>query len=207
MTSVSGRCCFICGAQPGSKIFNDEHVIPDWVLRKNGLFHKSITLPNHLTIKYDRFKVSCCQDCNSLMGRRIEERISKVVNAGAEAIQKHIAGGGALEFFVWLGLIFLKTHLKDREFRIHRDLREPDDKIGDMYNWEELHHLHCVTRCFMNGAVIERGVFGSLGVFAAKTEGRLTNSMMATSSRRKPYCSDLVRSPWLQRSMMRVVRY
>lgn len=166
-----GRCCFVCGAQPGSKVFNDEHVIPEWVLRKFDLFNRSITLPNNMTIKYDRFKVPCCQDCNSLMGRQIEERISKVVNAGPEAIRKHIADGNALEFFVWLGLIFLKTHLKDREFRIHLDLRKPDDRIGDLYNWDELHHLHCVTRCFMNGAIIEKEVFGSLGVFAAKTEG------------------------------------
>ena len=148
-----GRCCFICGAQPGSKIFNDEHVIPEWVLRKFGLFHKSIILPNDLTIKYDRFKVSCCQDCNSLMGRQIEERISKVVNAGPQAIHKDIADGDALEFFVWLGLIFLKTHLKDREFRIHRDLRKPDDRIGDLYKLGRiasfaLHYTLLHERCY-----------------------------------------------------------
>ena len=100
-----GRCCFICGAQPGSKVFNDEHVIPEWVLRKFNLFNRAITLPNGGTVKYGRFKVPCCQDCNSLMGRQIEERISKVVNAGPEAVQKHIAEGNGLEFFVWLGLI------------------------------------------------------------------------------------------------------
>ena len=166
-----GRCCFICGAEPGSKIFNDEHVIPEWVLRKFDLFNRTITLPNGMTVKYSRFKVPCCQDCNSLMGRQIEERISKVVNGDPDAITKHIADGDALEFFVWLGLIFLKVHLKDREFRIHCDLRKPNDKIGDLYNWDELHHLHCVARCFMNGATIDKEVFGSLGVFAAKTVG------------------------------------
>ena len=31
---VKGDCCFICGAKPGSKQFNDEHIIPDWILRK-----------------------------------------------------------------------------------------------------------------------------------------------------------------------------
>ncbi|MDX6567368.1 MAG: hypothetical protein QOE10_3030, partial [Gaiellales bacterium] len=30
-----------------------------------------------------------CQDCNSLMGRQIEERISKVVSAGPDAVQKY----------------------------------------------------------------------------------------------------------------------
>jgi hypothetical protein len=52
-----GRCCFICGAQPGSKVFNDEHVIPEWVLRKFDLFDRTITLPNGGTVKYGRFKV------------------------------------------------------------------------------------------------------------------------------------------------------
>ncbi len=46
MVICLGRCCFICGAQPGSKVFNDEHVIPEWVLRKFNLFNRTITLPN-----------------------------------------------------------------------------------------------------------------------------------------------------------------
>jgi hypothetical protein len=168
-----GRCCFICGAQPGSKVFNDEHVIPEWVLRKYNLFDRTITLPNSTTIKYSRYKVPCCEDCNSLMGRQIEQRISAVVNAGPEAVQHHIAHGNALEFFVWLGLIFLKSHLKDRDFRIERDLRKPDHKIGDLYDWETLHHLHCIVRCFVNGSHLDKEVFGSLGAFAAKSQGSL----------------------------------
>ena len=59
-----GRCCFICGAQPGSKIFNDEHVFPDWLLRKFSLFDRTITLPNGRTLRYDRNKIPCCQDAN-----------------------------------------------------------------------------------------------------------------------------------------------
>lgn len=150
---------------------NDEHIIPEWVLRKFSLFDRTITLPNGTTIKYSRYKVPCCQDCNSLMGWQIEERISKVVNAGPEAVQNHIAGSNGLEFFVWLALIFLKVHLKDRDFRIDRDRRQPDDRIGDLHDWQALHHMHCIARCFFNGATLEKEAFGSLAVFAAKTEG------------------------------------
>lgn len=166
-----GRCCFICGAQPDSKTFNDEHIIPDWLLRKFNLFDRTITLPNGNANRYDRYKVPCCQDCNSLMGEQIEERISKVVNAGPEAVRNHIAKQRSLEFFVWMGLIFLKTHLKDRDLRINLDLRKEDKKIADAYDWETLHHIHSVVRCFVNGAVIEKEVFGSLGAFAAKSQG------------------------------------
>jgi hypothetical protein len=168
-----GRCCFICGAQPGSKAFNDEHVIPDWILRKFNLFDSTLNLPNGGTIKYARYKVPCCAECNSLMGRQIEERISKVVNAGPDAVQNHIAAGNALEVFVWLGLIFLKTHLKDRDIRINPDLRKPGEKIGDLYDWQSLHHMHCLVRCFVNGARLEKEVFGSLAAFASKSEGRV----------------------------------
>jgi hypothetical protein len=89
-------------------------------------------------------------------------------------VQNHIAAGNGLEFFVWLGLIFLKIHLKDRDFRVVRDLREPDDKIGDVYDWQALHHMHCLVRCVINGAHLEKEVFGSLAadygdVFSAQT--------------------------------------
>ena len=142
-----GSCCFICGAQPGSKPFNDEHVIPDWILRKFDLFDRTITLPNATTIKYARYNVPCCAECNSLMGRQVEERISKVVNAGPDAVQNHIRDGNGLEVFVWLGLIFLKTHLKDRDYRVHLDHRKGDSKIGDAYDWETMHHMG--SPCFL----------------------------------------------------------
>jgi hypothetical protein len=165
-----GRCCFICGAQPGSKPFNDEHVIPEWVLRKFNLFDPVLTLANGTAIKYGKYKIPCCEECNSLMGWQIEERISKVVNAGPDAVQQQIADGKGLEFFVWLGLIFLKAHLKDRDHRLNLDRRMPDGKIGDFYDWETLHHMHCIVRCFVNGAHLEKEVFGSLCAFAAKSD-------------------------------------
>ena len=31
---VQGKCCFICGARRGTVPFNDEHILPDWILRK-----------------------------------------------------------------------------------------------------------------------------------------------------------------------------
>jgi hypothetical protein len=41
-----GDCCFICGAAPGQVEFNDEHVLPEWLLRRYDLFSRRITLPN-----------------------------------------------------------------------------------------------------------------------------------------------------------------
>lgn len=40
-------------------------------------------------------------------------------------------------------------------------------------DWETLHHLHCIVRCFVNGSHLDKEVFGSLGAFAAKSQGSL----------------------------------
>lgn len=41
-----GNCCFVCGAAPGAKDFNDEHVMPQWILRKYGLYNRNINISN-----------------------------------------------------------------------------------------------------------------------------------------------------------------
>ena len=109
-----GNCCFICGARPEEKPFNDEHILPEWLLRRYDLFTKTITLPNDRMVRYDRYTVPCCADCNSLMGRLIEEPVSQVVQAGTDAVIEYIKKDGGLKMFIWTGLIFLKIHLKDR---------------------------------------------------------------------------------------------
>jgi hypothetical protein len=60
-----GNCCFICGAKPEHKPFNNEHILPEWLLRRYDLFSRTITLPNDRTVRYDRYTVPCCVDCNS----------------------------------------------------------------------------------------------------------------------------------------------
>ena len=165
-----GDCCFICGAHPGSKDFNDEHVLPEWLLRRFNLFSRTITLPNGTQHRYDQYTIKCCSECNSLMGREIETPISEIVAEGPDAVQHYVAKNGPLKFFVWMGLIFLKTHLRDRFLRVNRDLRHPDQRIADVYEWEKLHHIHSVVRCFYNDAFISPKVFGSFLGLAAKTE-------------------------------------
>ena len=43
---VIGSDCFICGASPVSKKFNNEHIFPDWLLAKYRLHQKGINLTN-----------------------------------------------------------------------------------------------------------------------------------------------------------------
>jgi len=41
---VMGDACFVCSAAPRENTFNDEHIIPRWVLRRFGLFDIHMTL-------------------------------------------------------------------------------------------------------------------------------------------------------------------
>jgi hypothetical protein len=55
-----GGGCFICGAARDTRPFNDEHIIPEWVLRRFDLFDKKITLPNERPITYGHTGNTSC---------------------------------------------------------------------------------------------------------------------------------------------------
>ena len=95
------------------------------------------------------------------MGKVVEEPISEVVRGGVDAINNFVSKGNLLKMFVWMGLIFLKTHLKDRAHRIHLDVRKGEERIADEYEWEHLHHIHSVVRCFYTGCFVEVEAIGS----------------------------------------------
>jgi hypothetical protein len=162
-----GDCCFICGAKPGEKPFNDEHVFPEWLLRRLDLFDKSITLPNRATIRYDRYTVPCCTDCNSTMGREIEEPVSEAVGMGVDALVEFI-NRRPLAIAIWMRLIFVKTHLKDRMMRLHLDERKGREKIGELYPWDHLHFTHSFARSFYTNSLIPRDAFGTAMVLPVK---------------------------------------
>jgi hypothetical protein len=156
-----GECCFLCGANPESKTFNDEHVLPEWLLRYCGLFDSEIILPNEGRVRYDRYKVPCCAECNKLMGDLLEQPISDAMKGGYAHLSDWIVNGGSFKVFVWMALIFFKTHLRDRTHRLHLDARRGAAKISDEYDWELLHHLHSLVRCFHTSCFIEESAIGS----------------------------------------------
>ena len=168
-----GGGCYICGIPPGMTTFNDEHVIPDWLLREFNMHSKLINLPNGTRYLYDRYKISCCARCNSLLGERIEKPVSSIIKGGFSSVIEHIKNHGSWLLFTWLNLIFLKTHLRDREFRWHLDSRRENVKIADMYDWEELHHIHCVARAFFTKPTLDKNVMGSFIVFQSVIDNSL----------------------------------
>jgi hypothetical protein len=160
-----GQCCFVCGAHRNDKVFNDEHVVPKWVLKRCDLFERTITLMDGQLRTYDRYKIPCCKDCNSLLGKRVETPVSKLLSGGFDAILGRLDTGAINLLFVWLCLLFLKTHLKDRSVPQHPDPRRGSGRLADGYDWGDLHHLHCVARAPFTEASIEPAVLGSIKIF------------------------------------------
>ncbi len=165
---VQGKCCFICGARPGTVPFNDEHILPDWILRKFELHDKTITLPNGEKFRYARFRIPCCEPCNSKMGRELETHVSGLFAGGYEAFTQYLKEGNPWFLFGWMCLIFLKTHLKDNALYFHKDHRKGEQRIGELHAWQDLHHIHCVARSFYTQCELRAEVCGSLLVLPAK---------------------------------------
>jgi len=162
---VMGDACFICGASPRDKSFNDEHIVPRWVLRRYGLFDKEITLPTGERIYYRGYVVPCCVDCNSLLGERLETPVSKLLDGDYANVLQRLDEANLRLLFIWLSLLFLKIHLKDRSVRVHKDLRLGREVIGDLYDWGDMHHLHAVARSPFTKACLLTEAVGSLRVF------------------------------------------
>ena len=167
-----GNDCFICGRTRSETTFNDEHIVPDWVLSRFKVHQKRLRLPNGYKRQYSKYKIPCCQNCNSKMSSYFEMPISRLFAAGSpEALQNFILAGNGLLFYQWMSLIFLKIHLKDSHFRMFPDRRKGDFPISADYLWSEMHHLHAVARAFYVPSVIEAKAVGSLYVFPVRPEG------------------------------------
>lgn len=164
-----GDGCFICGESRESKEFDDEHVIPQWILRKYNMYGEMFTLPNGTTIRYDKYTIPCCVTCNRKLGKELEVPVSKLLSGGYQSYLEHAQDVGEWRLFVWLCLLFFKTHYKDKSLRLFRDKREPSHSIAEIYEWEELHHIHCIIRSAVVVQEIEGGVLGTVSVFRTKT--------------------------------------
>lgn len=145
---LPGENCFICGASRDEKEFNDEHVVPDWILRRYDLYDEQITLPNKTRIRYRQYVVPCCSECNSEMGRQLEEPASQILSGGLQEANEYVRENGPWLLISWMALIYFKTHYKDAFLRWHRDQRLGDHKIGGVYDWRDFHHIYCLARAF-----------------------------------------------------------
>lgn len=167
-----GDTCFLCGIHnDGNVEFNDEHVIPKWLLRRHDLFDKKITLPNGVKRKYGSdYVVDCCESCNKYLGLNIEQKVKAIIDGGFDSVSRALESDDKEIVFIWLCLLFFKTHLIDSRFRYHLDTRKPE-KISDLYKVEEFHHIHCLIRSHRVGIKIDPQCIGSLSALKTKDYG------------------------------------
>lgn len=157
--------CFICGTARTETSFNDEHVIPDWVLRRFDLHSRRITLPNGQQQIYGRYTLRCCEACNSLLGARLETPVSQMFEDEIGATVVNLRAADPTLLYSWLCLVFIKLHLKDREVRADPDRRNPSPQIGEIYDWDGLHHIHSIARTPHSKATIDSPVPGTACFF------------------------------------------
>lgn len=166
--------CFICGRLRATTVFNDEHVIPDWLLRRHSLHDKRIVIPGESDLLYGRYRIPCCQGCNSLLGRCYEEPIATRFAEGYRAVAE-MFNQNPLFLFGWMNLLFLKVHLKDRTLFLNRDRRVASNPISHLYDWPEMHHIHCVARTVYTNAALAANALGSIAIVPAKVNSPATD--------------------------------
>lgn len=164
---VKEGCCFICGAESDSKEFNYEHIIPDWILRSFGLHHEEMRLHNESLIWYSKYKIPCCKECNSVLASTYELPVSQILKKPYNDLKYEIDQNeeSSRIIFQWMCVIFFKTHLKDMQLRMQLDTRVDKGRIGEYYDWREMHHIHCMARAHYTKAKIDLSAYGSLLIF------------------------------------------
>lgn len=166
---INGDNCFICGIASSKTVFNNEHVIPNWILKRFNLHGRRIKLPNSSFIKYSQYRIPCCKNCNSELGKHYESPIRNLLDNSYSQIVAKLSKDKELVklLFVWMGLLFFKTHFKDTMLSANRDVRIQAGKIGDSIDWSSLHHIHCLIRRNLTNAIVHENVYGSLLVIPA----------------------------------------
>lgn len=161
---VIKKDCFICGVKYNKIHFNDEHILPNWLLKYLNLSEKKIILPNKANYKYSRYKIPCCINCNSDLSTILEIPVSKLLKNSFSDFITIINEDNKLVYilFRWLMLIYFKSHLKDTNFNWHLNKSIGQEKISDVYDWKNLHHMHCMVRSHYTNAILHENTFGSI---------------------------------------------
>lgn len=168
---VRGECCFLCCSTSDKKEFNDEHIIPRWVLKRFDLYKSFITLKNFKKVRYDKYTLTCCAECNHFLGNDIETEISKATKDGLEGLLDYVEKHSTKKIFLWLSLVFIKTHLKDAQQRWHLDQRKGNTKLDIETDWGSIHHIYCVVRSLQNQVYLNKDCIGTIMIMEAEQGG------------------------------------
>ncbi|MFJ8085439.1 hypothetical protein ACIQ6Y_33285 [Streptomyces sp. NPDC096205] len=110
--------CFLCGADLADGR-TDEHVFPQWLLRRCDLWNEKITLLNGTLMPYKQMRIPCCSTCNNEHLSRIEQAVGDAFAEGPEAV----AALDTTTLFLWMGKVYYG--LMFRELSLLADRRDP----------------------------------------------------------------------------------
>ncbi|MBB3315734.1 hypothetical protein FHT77_001599 [Rhizobium sp. BK181] len=159
--------CLICCEPLNGKVANREHVLPKWILRKYDLYDKEITLPHDYKARqYGGHTMPCCKDCNSLLGKKLEQPVRQLTQGGYAKLQRRLDENGQRLLFTWLSWVFLKFLIKDGAIPINPDQRVQAVMQDKDTDWTTLHHIHCLARSPYTGAHLSPEVLGSVVILA-----------------------------------------
>ena len=72
--------CFLCGIHLDNSNRSDEHVFPEWLLRKHDLWNQNLVLLNHTSIPYRKILIPCCKNCNNGPLAQMESKVSQLLS-------------------------------------------------------------------------------------------------------------------------------
>ena len=165
---IAGEACFLCGVQPNVRPFKDLLILPEWLLRRYDLAAKTVQTPRGPTLRYDENTVRCCQSCNILVNDEIERPVCDAVSRGGNAINDYIAKNGLAKIYIWLALLFVKTHLKDNLARY--SLAPAGSKVPPAFEWSKLHLVHSMVRGHLANVQVDVEATGSFLVLPVNTQ-------------------------------------
>lgn len=129
--------CFLCARRLNKDNRTDEHVVPQWVQSRYGLWQQKITLLNGSHFKYGNLKIPCCNRCNCTHLQRIEKRVCAAFDAGSTEVSKL----DLWDLHIWLGKIFYGILYK--ELFLRKNIRKPAGRmITDRRLLRQMNLLH-----------------------------------------------------------------
>lgn len=130
LRSFTNDHCFLCGktvvdskATNGKQVNNtrtDEHIFPERILKKFGLWDKKFILPNNTPIPYRLLRIICCYKCNHDYLEPIEKAVLDAADNGFEEFAKL----DARLVYLWAAKVFFGLLCK--EFNLPVDRKKPE---------------------------------------------------------------------------------
>jgi hypothetical protein len=154
--------CFLCSALLTDDNRTVEHVFPRWLQRDYDLWDQPLGLLNRTDISYRQLTIPCCEDCNGVWLKQIEDQVTKAVRSGPDAV----AALDQTTLCLWMIKIYYGLRFKELALPLDQRRRDGGRIVEPEYlaRHSELHHMLQAAR----GRIRFARAPGSLRIFKAQ---------------------------------------